>query len=112
MKGRVISRATVAIVHRRSGFACEMCGAVRGDADPFSPGAKLHLTVGYISQDVRVGLNRPENLRTLCRNCDDGLKGIIVPPRPNRAQLLAIVQRAAVEDQLHLLHMLRGMRRR
>ena len=101
-----VSRATKTLVLKRSGHACEMCGSTRDDTDPFMPGAKIRLTVGYISKGLITGLNRPENLRTLCNNCHEGLEGILVPPRPSRIELLTQIRRATIENQVHVLRWL------
>jgi hypothetical protein len=106
-KSGVISRDTQLSVWKRSGYSCEMCGYSRGDADPYLPGRTIRLTVGRLNAELRAGRNTRENLRTLCNNCSDGLKGIAVPPRPSRIELLSLVRRASVANQLQLLQWLR-----
>jgi hypothetical protein len=88
-----------------------MCGSTGDDADPYMPGAKVRLTVGYISPGLKTGLNKPENLRTLCNNCSDGLKGIPIPPKPTRIELLTLVRRSTVASRIQLLQWLRTKHR-
>lgn len=110
-KAQTVPDATRKTVFARSGYACEMCGFTRDDADPYVPGARVRLTVGYISPGLKTGLNKPQNLRTLCHNCSDGLQGVSILPRPTRIELLTFVRRATVENQKHLLFWLRAKHR-
>lgn len=79
-----------------------MCGLAAGDPDPLHPGQKVRLTMGHIIDKSKGGLDRPENLRATCTNCNEGLQNV-APPKPDRIELLKQVRRATIEDQLHLL---------
>jgi hypothetical protein len=99
---RTISKETRAFVLERNGYTCQMCGLAAGDPDPLHPGQKTRLTMGHIIDKSKGGTERPENLRAVCTNCNEGLQNI-APPKPNRIELLKQVRRATIEDQLHLL---------
>jgi 5-methylcytosine-specific restriction endonuclease McrA len=79
-----------------------MCGLAASDPDPLHPGQKIRLTMGHIIDKSKGGTDRPENLRAVCTNCNEGLQNI-APPKPGRIELLKQVRRATIEDQLHLL---------
>jgi len=53
-------------IMRRDGFACVACGASRQT----DKSVKLH--IDHIKPVIRGGGNEPENLRTLCRECNQG----------------------------------------
>lgn len=99
---RAISKETRAFVLERNGYTCQMCGLAAGDSDPLHPGQKIRLTMGHIIDKSKGGTDRPENLRAVCTNCNEGLQNI-APPKPDRIELLKQVRRATIEDQLHLL---------
>lgn len=99
---RSISKETRAFVLERNGYTCQMCGLAASDPDPLHPGLKVRLTMGHIIDKSKNGTDRPENLRAVCTNCNEGLQNI-APPKPDRMELLKQVRRATIEDQLHLL---------
>jgi hypothetical protein len=99
---RSISGETRAFVLERNGYTCQMCGLAASDPDPLHPGLKVRLTMGHIIDKSKGGTDRPENLRAVCTNCNQGLQNI-APPKPGRIELLKQVRRATIEDQLHLL---------
>ena len=99
---RTISKETRAFVLERNGYTCQMCGLAAGDPDPFHPGQKVRLTMGHIIDKSKGGLDRPENLRAVCTNCNEGLQNT-APPKPDRIELLKQVRRATIDDQMHLL---------
>lgn len=99
---RSISKETRAFVLERNGYTCQMCGIAASDDDPFHPGLKVRLTMGHIIDKSKGGTDRPENLRAVCTNCNEGLQNT-APPKPDRIELLKQVRRATIEDQLHLL---------
>jgi hypothetical protein len=99
---RSISKETRAFVLERNGYTCQMCGLGAGDPDPFHPGLKTRLTMGHIIDKSKDGIDRPENLRATCTNCNQGLQNT-APPKPSRIELLKQVRRATIDDQLHLL---------
>lgn len=104
---RSISNETRSFVLERNGYTCQMCGVAAGDPDPFHPGLKVRLTMGHIIDKSKGGTDRPENLRAVCMNCNQGLQNT-APPKPDRIELLKQVRRATIEDQLHLLDWLEG----
>jgi hypothetical protein len=99
---RTISKETRAFILERNGYTCQMCGLAASDPDPLHPGQKILLTMGHIIDKSKGGTDRPENLRAVCTNCNEGLQNI-APPKPGRIELLKQVRRATIEDQLHLL---------
>jgi len=99
---RSMSKETRAFVLERNGYTCQMCGLAAGDPDPFRPGATVRLTMGHIIDKSKGGTDRPENLRAVCTNCNEGLQNSS-PPKADRIELLKQVRRATIEDQLHLL---------
>jgi hypothetical protein len=99
---RTISKETRAFILERNGYTCQMCGLAASDPDPLHPGQKIRLTMGHIIDKSKGGTDRPENLRAVCTNCNEGLQNI-APPKPGRIELLKQVRRATIEDQLHLL---------
>jgi hypothetical protein len=99
---RAISKETRAYVLERNGYTCQSCGLSAGDQDPFNPARKVQLTMGHIIDKSRGGSDTPENLRAICTNCNEGLQNT-APAKPQRIQLLSLVRRATVDDQLHLL---------
>lgn len=98
---RTISKETRAFVLERNGYTCQMCGQAAADPDPLHPGQKIRLTMGHIIDKSKGGPDRPENLRAVCTNCNEGLQNI-APPKPGRIELLKQVRRATIGDQLHL----------
>jgi hypothetical protein len=58
--------------------------------------------MGHIIDKSKGGLDRPENLRAACTNCNEGLQNT-APPKPDRIELLKQVRRATIDDQMHLL---------
>jgi len=99
---RSISKETRAFVLERNGYTCQMCGLAASDPDPFHAGLKIRLTMGHIIDKSKGGTDRPENLRAVCTNCNEGLQNA-APPKPDRIELLKQVRRATIDDQLHLL---------
>lgn len=104
---RSISKETRAFVLERNGYTCQMCGLAASDPDPFHPGLKIRLTMGHIIDKSKGGTDRPENLRAVCTNCNEGLQNA-APPKPDRIELLKQVRRATIDDQLHLLDWLQN----
>lgn len=62
-------------IMKRDGFACVLCGATKQD------GAKLH--VDHIRPVAKGGLTEPNNLRTLCEQCNLGKSDKYDPNGPN-----------------------------
>jgi hypothetical protein len=99
---RGISKETRAFVLERNGFTCQMCGAGAGDADPYSAGRKIRLTMGHIIDKSKGGHDSPSNLRAVCTNCNEGLQNTSLP-KPDRIHLLAQIRRAKLDDQKAVL---------
>jgi HNH endonuclease len=95
---RGISKETRAYVYERNGYTCQMCGLAAGDADPYHPQRTVRLTLGHIKDKSKGGEDTPNNLRAVCTNCNEGLQNAS-PPKPDRIQLLAVLRRAAIDDQ-------------
>lgn len=95
---RGISKETRALVLERNGYTCQMCGYAAGDPDPFHPQRTIRLTMGHIVDKSKGGEDVPSNLRAVCSNCNEGLQNA-APIKPDRAQLLAQIRRATLEDQ-------------
>lgn len=102
---RFISKETRAYVLERNGYTCQMCGRGAGDPDPFHPGRKVQLVLGHIIDKNLGGTDTPENLRAVCTNCNEGLQDT-APPKPDRLELMRLLRRATVEDQLYALEWL------
>lgn len=95
---RGISKETRAYVYERNGYTCQMCGLAAGDPDPYHPQRTVRLTLGHIKDKSKGGEDTPNNLRAVCTNCNEGLQNAS-PPKPDRIQLLAVLRRAAIDDQ-------------
>lgn len=100
-----ISKQTRALVLERNGYTCHMCGVGAGDPDPFHPGRKIRLTLGHIIDRSKGGSDSPDNLRAVCTNCNEGLANAS-PPKPKRIELMRLLRRATIQDQLHALEWL------
>lgn len=102
---RSMSKETRAFVLERNGYTCQSCGLAAADQDPFNPARKVRLTLGHIVEKSHGGSDSPENLRAICTNCNEGLQNI-APARASLKQLLTVVRRAPVDDQLKVLEWL------
>jgi 5-methylcytosine-specific restriction endonuclease McrA len=61
--------------------------------------------MGHILDKSKGGDDSPQNLRTICTNCNEGLQNTSLP-KPDRIHLLAQVRRATIDDQNVLLNWL------
>ena len=104
---RAISKETRALVLERDGYTCQMCGLGAGDPDPTSPGRTVRIVMGHIIDKSDGGEDSQGNLRAICDACNSGLQNCS-PPRPKRIELLKLLRRATVEDQLAALAWLKG----
>lgn len=95
---RNISKQTRALVLERNGYTCQMCGVAAGDPDPMGSNRTVRLTMGHIKDKSLGGDDTPQNLRTVCTTCNEGLQNT-APPKPETLQLLAQVRRATISDQ-------------
>lgn len=99
---RGISKETRAWVLERNGYTCQMCGVAAGDPDPLGGDRTVRLTMGHIVDKSKGGSDKPENLRAVCTNCNEGLANTALP-KPDRVHLLAQVRRATLDDQRALI---------
>jgi 5-methylcytosine-specific restriction endonuclease McrA len=95
---RGISKETRAWVLERNGYTCQMCGVAAGDPDPLGGNRTIRLTIGHILDKSKGGDDRPQNLRVVCTNCNEGLQNTALP-KPDRIHLLAQIRRATIQDQ-------------
>ena len=100
-----ISGRLRAQVLERNGYTCQMCGIGAGDiADDGRP-ARLH--VGHITDRSHGGTDTLDNLRALCRACNQGAKNIAQEP-PTWTWLLSQIRRASGNDQRKALAWLKA----
>lgn len=104
---RGISKETRAWVLERNGYTCQMCGVAAGDTDPLGSDRTVRLTMGHIIDKSKGGSDKPDNLRAVCTNCNEGLANTALP-KPDRVHLLAQVRRATLDDQKALIEWLLG----
>lgn len=95
---RDISKETRARVLERNGYTCQMCGVAAGDPDPLGGNRTVRLTMGHILDKSKGGDDSPQNLRTVCTSCNEGLQNT-APPKPDRLHLLGQIRRATIPDQ-------------
>ena len=95
---RRISKETRALVLDRNGFTCQMCGIGAGEVHPYD-GRKVQMHIGHVDES---GSSTPENLRTLCSVCNEGLSNISAD-RPSAIKLLSQLRRAGIPEQLEVL---------
>lgn len=95
---RGISKETRAFVYERNGHTCQVCGIAAGDPDPYHPQRTVRLTLGHIKDKSKGGEDTPNNLKAQCTNCNEGLQNA-APPKADRIELLALLRRAAIDDQ-------------
>lgn len=102
---RGISKQTRAWVLERNGYTCQMCGLGAGDPDPYTPERKVRLVMGHIVDKSLGGGDRPDNLRAVCTNCNEGLQNKS-PPKPDLLELMRLLRRATIADQRQALEWL------
>jgi len=95
---RNISKETRARVLERNGYTCQMCGVAAGDPDPLGSSRTVRLTMGHIIDKSKGGDDSPQNLRTVCTNCNEGLQNTALP-KSDTLHLLAQIRRATISDQ-------------
>ena len=100
-----ISRETQEWVLEHSEYTCQMCGYGASDEDPFDRGHKVRLTVRHMNDKSPGGDDSPQNLRTVCTNCDDGLRHLS-PRKPDLIRLKSMIRRASADDQQEILKLL------
>jgi hypothetical protein len=88
-----------------------MCGADESCRCPYNH-KKISLFIRFIKPEAESGVLEPDNLRTICSTCADGLKSAArankglqnaAPIKPDRLQLLAQIRRATLSDQKEVL---------
>jgi hypothetical protein len=103
---RCVGRHMEALIVKRDGYVCQMCGFGPADVDPYDRRRKVRLTVRRILDKSKGGKDEPGNLRAVCTNCDDGLQNMS-PAKPDRIWLLSQIRRATIDDQRAVLEWLR-----
>lgn len=95
-------------VLERDGYTCQLCGATAGDPSTYNPSRKVRLHVDHIVPDSQEGGIKPENLRTLCSDCNQGRSNIQAPsesaknilarirklPRAEQKEVFAVLKRS------------------
>lgn len=99
---RGISKEARAFVLDRSGFTCQMCGAVAGELHPYDPTRKTRLHIGHVIDKSMGGSDDAGNLKAICSVCNEGAANITLQ-RPELNKLLVQVRRATAADQRELL---------
>lgn len=93
-----------------------MCGQAKGDLDPYDR-KPVGIEVAFFIPREYGGRISPNNLRSICSTCKEGLDGIPYNERPstlrqsmrlNPETLYMQVRRATGKDQLELLKWLMG----
>ena len=85
-------------VFKRDHFTCQVCGAEPGDPSVFRPRKALLLKIGYIARRSKRCQDVPDNLRSECTDCYEGLRFVALPGR-NHKQLFSQLRRATIDDQ-------------
>lgn len=93
---RQMSSRLRAQVLERNGYTCQMCGVAPGDLD--TKGRKVRLHVGHTIDKIAGGTDTPDNLKTLCAECNQGAKNLVTEP-PSWTWLLGQIRRASRADQ-------------
>ncbi|MEP7212240.1 MAG: HNH endonuclease signature motif containing protein [Acidobacteriota bacterium] len=99
---RNISKQTRAWVLERNGYTCQMCGVAAGDPDPFGGSRTVRMTMGHIIDKSKGGDDSPQNLRSVCTNCNEGLQNTALP-KPDQIHLLGQIRKATIADQKAVL---------
>ena len=92
---------------KRSGYACEMCGACDGDLDEYHPGRKVRLHVSGLIARMKGWSDRPSNLRVLCSMCYRGVRQL-TPEIDSQSSLLYQVRLASHNDRLKIWEWLKA----
>lgn len=93
-------------VFERDRRTCRMCGASEGDADEYHPHRTIRLHLGRVRELIHGGTNTLDNLRTLCNVCYEGCKQITREPPPSWIQVMALLNKAEINDQKKVLNRL------
>jgi len=97
-----LSKSVRENVLKRSGYACEMCGACDGDLDEYYPDRKVRLHVSSLLARKKRWSDSPSNLRVLCSMCYRGVRQLTPESEP-LSSLLDQVRLADHDDQLRVL---------
>lgn len=89
-------------VLKRSGYACEMCGARDGDLDEYHPDRKVYLRVSSLIGRRKGWADTPSNLRVLCSMCYRGVRQLTPETEP-LSSILYLLQMSNDDDQLKVL---------
>lgn len=90
----------------RDGYSCVLCGANAGDPNPLNPKRKVQLHVDHEIPLSQHGSNNPDNLRTLCSVCNQGLTNVQMPSEKAK-DLLIRIRRASRSVQREVYETLR-----
>lgn len=91
-----------------------MCGADESCSCPYAR-KQVSLFIRLIKSAAQGGTAEPNNMRTICSTCADGIKCAMrarkwpangTPIKPDRLQLLAQIRRATLTDQKEVLEWL------
>ena len=94
-------------VLKRSGHACEMCGACEEDLDEYHPDSKVRLHVSSLLARMKGWPDSPDNLHILCSMCYRGVRQL-TPEVLSLSSLLDQVRLASNEDQLKIWEWLKA----
>ena len=100
-----ISASTRALVLKRDGSTCQMCGAVSGEPHHEFPRQKTRITVGRFVAKPIGGSDDASNLRAICSVCAQGIRNLTLV-RPSLLALLVKIRRATRSDQMEVLRWL------
>jgi hypothetical protein len=82
----------------RDNFTCQTCGATGAEV-----GGRELMRVGYLARNDESVKNSTLDLKTLCRDCDEGFATAKLLPRMNAQELLVQLRRTTVADQMEVL---------
>jgi hypothetical protein len=98
----------------RDNSTCQLCGARKGDPDPYNPQRTVRLAVDHVIPITAGGDNSDENLQTTCNTCNEGMKNTFTADigagaGTNKAafNVLAMVRRQPRKVQEEVYHFLR-----
>jgi len=93
-------------VLERDGYTCQLCGATTGDPSTYNPNRKVRLHVDHIVPDSQEGGIKPENLRTLCSDCNQGRSNIQAPSETAK-NILARIRKLSRAEQKEVFAVLK-----
>lgn len=106
------SEAVRAMVIRRDGGRCRICGVGSSEQYPNEPNSAAVMTVGHITPQERGGTNDPDNLRTECSRCNETVRDLVANPETYDEVVTAVRNLKANELRSLLTWMQNGQRAR